>query len=108
MVLVATAVDDEGVVTAAEAGVAGLVRRGEASPERLVRTIIRVAAGEGSPAGPAGPAARAGRPAAAPVLAPRGLTFSGLASREIEVLRLVADGHDTAEIAASSATPSGP
>ena len=29
------------------------------------------------------------------VLAPRGLTFSGLTPRETEVLRLVADGHDT-------------
>ena len=29
------------------------------------------------------------------VLAPRGLAFSGLTPREIEVLRLVAEGHDT-------------
>jgi DNA-binding CsgD family transcriptional regulator len=33
------------------------------------------------------------------MLGPRGLTFSGLAEREIEVLKLVADGFDTAEIA---------
>jgi DNA-binding NarL/FixJ family response regulator len=33
------------------------------------------------------------------VLAPRGLTFTGLATREIEVLRLVADGLSTGEIA---------
>ena len=33
------------------------------------------------------------------VLAPRGLTFTGLTPRETEVLRLVADGHDTSEIA---------
>jgi DNA-binding NarL/FixJ family response regulator len=33
------------------------------------------------------------------VLGPRGLTFNGLATREIEVLRLVADGCDTSEIA---------
>ena len=33
------------------------------------------------------------------VLAPRGMTFSGLTEREIEVLRLVAEGYDTAEIA---------
>jgi DNA-binding NarL/FixJ family response regulator len=33
------------------------------------------------------------------VLAPRGLTFSGLTPREAEVLRLVADGLDTCEIA---------
>ncbi|HEV8175200.1 MAG TPA: LuxR C-terminal-related transcriptional regulator, partial [Actinoplanes sp.] len=33
------------------------------------------------------------------VLAPRGLSFAVLADREVEVLRLVADGLDTAEIA---------
>ncbi|MBS2538423.1 response regulator transcription factor [Catenulispora sp. NF23] len=35
----------------------------------------------------------------ADVLAPNGLTPSGLESREIDVLRLLADGCDTAEIA---------
>ena len=33
------------------------------------------------------------------VLTPRGLTFAGLTPRETEVLRLVAQGDDTAEIA---------
>jgi DNA-binding CsgD family transcriptional regulator len=33
------------------------------------------------------------------VLAPRGLTASGLDAREVDVLRLIADGLDTAEIA---------
>ena len=33
------------------------------------------------------------------VLDPRGITFTGLASREIEVLKLVAEGWDTAQIA---------
>jgi DNA-binding NarL/FixJ family response regulator len=33
------------------------------------------------------------------VLAPRGLTFAGLSDREVYVLRLVADGLDTGEIA---------
>ncbi|WP_406106356.1 helix-turn-helix transcriptional regulator [Micromonospora globbae] len=33
------------------------------------------------------------------VLAPRGLTVTGLHDREVEVLRLLADGFDTAEIA---------
>ena len=39
LVLVATSVDDAAVVTAAEAGVGGLLRRSDASPEMLVRTI---------------------------------------------------------------------
>ena len=33
------------------------------------------------------------------VLSPRGMAFSGLTDREANVLRLVADGYDTAEIA---------
>jgi DNA-binding NarL/FixJ family response regulator len=32
------------------------------------------------------------------VLAPRGLTFSGLTEREVKVLRLLADGMDTTEV----------
>ena len=32
------------------------------------------------------------------VLTPRGLTFSGLTERETAVLRLLAQGHDTAEV----------
>ena len=37
------------------------------------------------------------------VLAPRGLTFSGLTEREVRVLQLVADGLDTNEIACTLA-----
>jgi DNA-binding NarL/FixJ family response regulator len=33
------------------------------------------------------------------VLAPRGLNFAGLTEREVAVLRLVAEGHGTSEIA---------
>jgi DNA-binding NarL/FixJ family response regulator len=32
------------------------------------------------------------------VLAPRGLTFSGLTERELSVLRLLAEGYDTNEV----------
>lgn len=100
VVLVVVELDDSALVAAIEAGMAALVRRSEATPERLVSVIRSAAAGE----------------AAVPpdllcrlltqvgqlqrqVLAPRGLSFSGLADREVQVLRLVADGLDTAEIA---------
>ncbi|MEU2517152.1 LuxR C-terminal-related transcriptional regulator [Streptomyces syringium] len=33
------------------------------------------------------------------VLGPRGINFNGLSAREIEVLRLIAEGYDTADIA---------
>jgi DNA-binding NarL/FixJ family response regulator len=99
-VLVATLLDDAAVVAAAEAGVSGLVRRSEATPERLADVLVRIATGEGEV--PSDLLARlldqVGR-LQRQVLAPRGLVFSGLNDRETAVLRLVAEGHDTAEIA---------
>ncbi len=95
-VLVAGALDDAAVAAAARAGVSGLLRRAEATAEALVRVVVRAAAGRrdvpvdlpGSP-----------DPVRRRVLPPRGLTPCGLSEREAQVLRLVADGHDTAEIA---------
>ena len=99
-VLVARMIDDATLVSAAEVGVGGLVRRGEATPEALARVVVRVAAGEGEvPADLLGRLlGQVGR-LQRQVLAPRGLAFSGLSDREAQVLKLVATGHDTAEIA---------
>ena len=99
-VLVAGALDDSDLVSVIEAGVVGIVRRHEATDHRLVSTITSAAANEGTVPpdllgqllGQIGVLQRS-------VLTPRGLTFNGLASREIEVLRLVADGYGTSEIA---------
>lgn len=100
-VLVATAVDDAAVVVAAEAGVSGLLRRADATPERLARVVVRVAGGEGEvPADLLGRLLLQVGRLQRQVLAPRGLSFTGLSERETEVLRLIAAGHDTAEIAA--------
>ncbi|MFS0699909.1 LuxR C-terminal-related transcriptional regulator [Cellulomonas sp. 179-A 4D5 NHS] len=99
-VLVAGRLDDEDLVTAVEAGVLGLVRRSEATPERLVKVICAAAAGEGSvPPDLLGRLLDQVGRLQRHVLGPRGLTFTGLATREVEVLRLVADGLDTSEIA---------
>ena len=99
VVLVASTLDDTGLVAAVEAGVIGLVRRGEATAERLTRVIERAAGGEGSvPSDLLGRLLTQVGSLQRQVLMPRGLTFSGLAAREVEVLRLVADGYDTAEI----------
>ncbi len=100
LIVVATAIDDAGLVTAAESGVAGLLRRSEATPENLVRVITRVNSGEGEVPGDmlGRLMTQLGR-LQRQVLTPRGLTFTGLTPREAQVLRLVADGHDTAEIA---------
>jgi DNA-binding NarL/FixJ family response regulator len=100
LMLVATVVDDAALVAAAEAGVAGLLRRCDASADMLVRTILKVASGDGEvPADLLGRLLEQVGRLQRQVLAPRGLTFSGLTPRETEVLRLVAEGLDTSEIA---------
>ncbi|HLX34130.1 MAG TPA: response regulator transcription factor [Candidatus Limnocylindrales bacterium] len=99
VVLLAGRVDDKSLLQAVEAGVAGVVRRSEASPRNLVHAIRSVAAGEGllPPDMLARLLDQVGQ-MQRQVLAPRGLTFSGLTDREISVLRLLADGKDTAEV----------
>ena len=100
VVLVVTRLDDNGLLAAVEAGACGILRRSEAAPERLVTAVLSAANGDG-----AVPPDLLGRLLSQVghlqrnVLAPRGLTLSGLSEREVEVLRLVADGLDTGEIA---------
>jgi DNA-binding NarL/FixJ family response regulator len=100
VVLVVGQLDDTALVAAVEAGVAGLVRRPDATPDRLISVIRKAASGEA--AVPPDLVNRlmdqVGR-LQRQVLSPRGHGYTGLADREIEVLRLVADGLDTAEIA---------
>ncbi len=100
LVLVAGELGDGDVVSAAEAGVVGLLRRHEATAERLVRAITAASCDEGTvPADLLGQLLGQVGALQRGVLAPRGLAFNGLATREIEVLRLVAEGCDTGEIA---------
>ncbi|MGH3902091.1 MAG: helix-turn-helix transcriptional regulator [Pseudonocardiaceae bacterium] len=99
-VLVVTHIDDTGLAAAVEAGVAGVVRRAEATPERLTKAVCAAARGEGSV-----PPDLLGRLLAQvgklhrQFLNPRGLTLNGMSTREVDILRLVAEGLDTAEIA---------
>ena len=103
-VLVASTLEDADLVSAVEVGVVGLVRRCDATPERLVDVIIRAASGEGSvPPDLLGRLLDQVGQLQRQVLSPRGLTFTGLATRELAVLRLVADGLSTCEIAAELA-----
>jgi len=100
VVLIVTRLDDNALLTAVEAGACGFVRRSEAVPERLAATVGSAAAGDGSvPPDLLGRLLEQVGRLQRNVLAPRGLTFSGLSDREITVLRLVADGLDTAEVA---------
>ena len=100
VVAVVTRVDDAGVLAAIEAGACGVLRRQEATGERLTSAVEAAVAGDGTmPPDLLGRLLEQVGMLQRHVLAPRGLTMSGLAEREIEVLRLVADGHDTSEIA---------
>jgi DNA-binding NarL/FixJ family response regulator len=99
-ILIGAVLDAEGIVTAAEAGVSALLRRGEVTSDRLISVITKVRAGQAELpadllAGLLGQVGKLQRQ----ILAPRGLRFSGLTEREIQVLRLVAEGQDTGEIA---------
>ena len=100
VVLVATSLDDRALLAAVEAGACGLLRRSEATPVALVGAIRVAAAGDGTiPPDLLGRLLRQVERLQRQVLAPRGLNFAGLNKREVEVLRLVADGLDTGEIA---------
>jgi DNA-binding NarL/FixJ family response regulator len=97
--LLVTRLDDNGLLAAVEAGVAGVLRRSEATAHNLLAAIRAVAAGEGTlPPDMLGRLLDQVGQLQRQVLAPRGLTFRGLTEREISVLRLLADGHDTAQV----------
>jgi len=99
-VLIASRLDDGDLVAAVEVGVVGLVRRCEATPERLVQVIASAASGEGSvPPDLLGRLLDQVGQLQRNVLNPRGLAFTGLSKREIDVLRLVSEGFATAQIA---------
>ncbi len=99
IVLLVAKVDDAGLLAAVEAGVSGVVRRSQATAGHLAGAIGAAAAGEGTlPPDLLGRLlSQVGR-LQRQVLHPRGLTFAGLTEREVAVLRLLADGLDTAEV----------
>lgn len=98
-VLLAGRVDDTGLLGAVEAGVCGVVRRAQATSEVLASALVAAHDGDGSlPPDLLGRLlAQVGR-LQRQVLSPRGLTFRGLTEREVAILRLLAEGHDTAEV----------
>ena len=99
ILLLISRVDDRGLLAAAEAGVTGVIRRSDATAGNLSAAIRSAAAGEGTlPPDLLGRLLRQVGQLQRQVLSPRGLTFSGLTEREAAVLRLLADGYDTAEV----------
>jgi DNA-binding NarL/FixJ family response regulator len=100
VVLVAARVDDGGLLAAVEAGANAVLRRSQSTPQNLMSSIHAAAAGDGSlPPDLLGRLlGQVGR-LQRQVLSPHGLTFSGLTEREVRVLKLLADGLDTSEVA---------
>ncbi|MFE9722771.1 LuxR C-terminal-related transcriptional regulator [Streptomyces sp. NPDC005794] len=85
---------------AIDSGVAAVLRRAEADQDQLLRLVLAIANGEGVLPGDllAKLLSHVGSLQRSP-LDPRAVSLSTLTSREAEMLRLVSDGLDTAEIA---------
>ncbi len=99
VVLVVSEIEEGDLFKAVEAGVTAIVRRADATPEAMVAAIRTVSAGDGSiPPDLLGRfLANVGR-LQQRVLGPHGLSHAGFTTRELDVLRLVAEGCDTHEI----------
>ncbi|MFE5652076.1 response regulator transcription factor [Streptomyces cyaneofuscatus] len=99
-VLIATEIDAEQLLSAAECGVGGVIRRVDVTAEHLVDVIVSVALGQGHLPGDllAQLLSEVGR-VQREVLSPRGLHATQMSPRERDVLRLMAAGHDTASTA---------
>lgn len=99
-VLIASRIDDDALMSAVEMGVSGVLRRTDATTDRVVHLVQAASAGNGSlPPDLLGRLLGQVSRLQRHVLAPRGLSHTGLSDRETQVLRLVADGKDTQEIA---------
>jgi DNA-binding NarL/FixJ family response regulator len=100
VVLVVTRLEDAGLLAAVEAGACGMLRRADAHPDALVSAVHSAAKGDGTvPPDLLGRLLDQVGRLQRQVLSPRGLSFTGLTDREVDVLRLLADGLDTAEVA---------
>ncbi|MER5431700.1 response regulator transcription factor [Streptomyces sp. NPDC002588] len=88
------------LTVAAQHGVRAVLWRAETQPQPLIRAVLAVAAGEALlPSAVQGELLDQADRLQRNVLTPKGLTPSGLSTREIDVLRLIAQGLDLAEIA---------
>lgn len=100
VVLLTTSLDEESALAAVEAGARAILRRSDATPQRLAEYLRTAVRGDGAVPGDilGRLLDQLGR-LRAQVLAPLGVRLNGMTEREIEVLRLVAEGLETAEIA---------
>jgi len=100
VVLVVGQLDPRTVVGIVGSGVCGVVRRADASPERLVRVVRAAAQGYGDmPPDLVRHLLDQVSLLNRTTLEPRRLSFAGLTERERDVLKLIADGLSTREVA---------
>jgi DNA-binding NarL/FixJ family response regulator len=100
-VLIAGRIKEAELLEVVEHGVVAILWRQEATPDGIARAIESAARGNGDlPPDLHGRLLKQVRRLKRGALREQGFTPAGLAEREKEVLRLVADGFDTADIAA--------
>ncbi|CAL9363148.1 hypothetical protein SUDANB145_00713 [Streptomyces sp. enrichment culture] len=100
VVLIPSEIDRADLFTAVECNVVAVLPRVAATSNRIQETVLTAAAGGGVyPTQLLGELLRQIERMQREVLSPHGLHTSGLTPREIDVLRLMSEGLDTAEIA---------
>ena len=100
VVLVVNEISESELLTAVECRVVAVLPRAAVTAERLAQSVSTAARGGGVlPSNLVGELLKHVQRLQREVLAPSGMTAAGLTQREIDVLRLMADGLDTNEIA---------
>lgn len=100
IVLIAGNLGEASLLTLIECGVVAFLDRKSMTNDELTEAVIGAAAGEGVMSRAAlGRLMGLVRRMQSDVLAPMGINGAGLSPREVDVLRLIADGADTSEIA---------
>lgn len=100
VVLIASEISETELLTVVEYRVVAVLPRLAVTPERLVDSVFTAASADGKmPPNLVDELLQHVERLQRDVLMPHGMSASGLTSREIDVLRLMADGLDTVEIA---------
>ena len=100
VVLIAAEITEAELLTAVECRVVAILPRPAVTAERLAHSVTAAAAGGGvMPPNLVGELLKHIERLQRDVLTPYGPTAAGLTAREVDVLRLMADGLDTVEIA---------
>jgi DNA-binding NarL/FixJ family response regulator len=100
VVLITNEINETELLTAVECRVVAILPRPAVTADRLAHSVLAAAKGDGvMPPNLVGELLKHIERLQRDVLTPNGLNASGLTPREIDVLRLMADGLDTNEIA---------